>query len=795
MAIQTIQGDILSAPLNNNFSDLSSRINQINAGPVGTYNSLSELNSAYPNGAKGYTIVNEQNDEGDLVGYMYTWDGAQWVKGSIFKAEGLADGAATSPKRTELGESASVVGTGRPVCDLDNLTITYSPGSVRNFIVYRGTSYEIPTDTVVTFPSGTTGTLWKLVFNTDTKSIVFYTHSQRAPENCLRLGVVKADPNNANVYRVAELNGDYIYVNDNSKVNTPVMIFANRAPDFNFIERKVTIYNNTFFFANNSYFGQQGLVEIDFPETASTFFVKYDFIARTYKTETFRSAQRTNEGIIAVVSDVYNSVSMQTDYTINGIDPRNTNIQLVKPAKIKTISRTIEIPEQSIFVGKKKMLINATSLTWYRSVNAGTTLSVYYDIFDNSFYLINDVEQAPFQGRTCVLSFELGNELKGQGNFVVDSGSPESLAILSNSLEDCAASWWVSPLAAAYKNVYDKKYLSYTDSNGYSGVISIDADGRIVKKRLKKRDVDDHNAVAVDVMPDGKIISAYSTGHNIDKLIRVRISTRKEIIDDFEDEILIEASDYTCYSQMFYVNQKWFIFFRVGNSRWAFTTSANGREWSTPVNLVVAPNQYYIKFQKMSDNNNLKMAMYSNPNAGDTSIRVGVFNTETYNLELVSGAVLGNTDVSNESFPIIITPASGKRNRLLDVAVTNKDNTSIVYAEFSNMSDGIYKVYENSTITDLSPTGAAFYAPSVYVNGAVFKDPSTVILSEGLEGRDYIRKFTKNGTAWAKASDLYNDRFAIRPTVLNDEIIVQSGYYDQRSYTTFQTYFKIISAN
>lgn len=46
---------------------------------------------------------------------------------------------------------------------------------------------------------------------------------------------------------------------------------------------------------------------------------------------------------------------------------------------------------------------------------------------------------------------------------------------------------------------------------------------------MSQSDVDDHNGVAVTIMNDGKIMCAYTGGHNIDNKLHIRISDKKKI--------------------------------------------------------------------------------------------------------------------------------------------------------------------------------------------------------------------------------------------------------------------------
>lgn len=89
MAIKPVSGEIEAQPLNDNFSYLEGLLLKINGGPIDEVTSETELKAKYPNGVNGVVLVN---------GYLYFWDGTKWNKGSLYKAEGIADGSIDNPK-------------------------------------------------------------------------------------------------------------------------------------------------------------------------------------------------------------------------------------------------------------------------------------------------------------------------------------------------------------------------------------------------------------------------------------------------------------------------------------------------------------------------------------------------------------------------------------------------------------------------------------------------------------------------------------------------------------------------
>ncbi|WNF91363.1 BppU family phage baseplate upper protein [Vagococcus fluvialis] len=83
-------------------SDMQRQIESTQSGMLGIYNSEAELNASYPNGEKGYAIV-WFNENGQKVGYTYTYKNNKWAKGNVWNGIGLArDSVAPSNLSREM---------------------------------------------------------------------------------------------------------------------------------------------------------------------------------------------------------------------------------------------------------------------------------------------------------------------------------------------------------------------------------------------------------------------------------------------------------------------------------------------------------------------------------------------------------------------------------------------------------------------------------------------------------------------------------------------------------------------
>lgn len=250
----------------------------------------------------------------------------------------------------------------------------------------------------------------------------------------------------------------------------------------------------------------------------------------------------------------------------------------------------------------------------------------------------------------------------------------------------------------------------------------------------------------------------------------------------------------------FIKNNTWWLFFRVGNLDWAYVSSADGVNWTQPTTIIVGGMQYYVKVVETTDSDLLRLVMYSNTNKADTNIRLGFFDTTTSELKLEDGTVLGTSDISKNSFPIILPVETNKNQRLLDVAITDINTTLITYCVFTDHTDGIYKVahYINGVLTtsSVNPVGGVFYKASVYVGGAVWgENNQTVYLSRYLNWEWVIEKYTTTDQVTYTLAETIRtivNGVGIRPIfeVNGDKLIWQEGYYNVSSFKDFNTDLK-----
>ena len=780
-----------------------------NGSPDEIFQYVSILKSTYPNGDDRPKLVTV-ND----VLHVYLWDGLDWIKGGVYQAQAIADKSVTSTKRTAIGEYGFVVGD--PVnFDFKINQVVFSGGNSTHRVYFRNQVYTIPSNTIVDLTlSGTTKSA-KLYFNTSTGLINKYLWNVTdISEDEILIASYSISTTPETVY----FSGNYI-------VNgiKPISIengYLEKGINFNLSNRTVIIPTQRLVYGEEFYSIDSELV-LSYSTTGGygkllvfniynkTIYIKSDSLNRTY--EIVLAYWRVNEEINAFVNGdmtVNNNVNnIGSNYFLNykpiNIDMDNKKINFNVASDNKCIlfynNGTFDIP-----TSQNEVNINITDTS---------IVKVYFNTKNKTFNAVKWNSNASEKGNILVAIIKITEPYNIQMNaqFTINNKEYNGIVdkyvqgdVVLDSLEDCIDSWWVYPLSYKYKGMRDNTYIGYTTSEGYSGVASINnKDKKVTKKHLKKGVIDDHNGVSVMIMQDGKVLTAYC-GHNEDKFAHIRISKHRECIEEFEDDILIPFPATTSYTQLFYKNNKYHLFVRVSGSEWLwmYTSSLDGKVWTTPTKILKSAIQYYLKVTETADDNILRLAMYSNPQYNDTNIRIGYINLTTGKIldadnSTVLGDITDNIGVSKDNFTIIV-PKENKTLRLLDVAITPLNKVVIAYAEFTTKDDVVYKVAtyngSNTTYSNSINAGQPFYVPSTYVGGVVLLNENALIVSREENGVWYIEKWiSSDGINYIKIEEVektINGITATRPfKVANteNEFFYSLGEYNNQDYTKFYT--------
>ena len=389
-------------------------------------------------------------------------------------------------------------------------------------------------------------------------------------------------------------------------------------------------------------------------------------------------------------------------------------------------------------------------------------------------------------------------------------------------MESCVSSWWITPMAVT-GGVRGKTYAGYSGLDGSSGVMSIDKNGSIVKKTLRPYfepfDIDDHNSVAVYIMPSGRILAAY-TKHRGHKRLYIRVSKQREDVREFYSNIVLNnPSDfYVSYTQIHYVNGKCWIFSRYSERYWGFIASTNVDDttgaystgistWTDAKMIFDGTTQYYCLFTKTTNTNVLRVVSYVREgDQSQKSIRQAFLDLSTgdiYNSDGVTN--IGN--INTLPTPILYTTlgvlvAGGTYySRLLDTAVTAVNDTRVLYAiqTSSGIGNFDYCLYINGNTHYICNAGNEF-GVETYVGGMIFdkNNPDIFYVDREENGVWYLEQWEYANSAVTKLKTLYTSTNKIaRPFFAENgnKIFFSEGEFSDTNYVTNFTVYNYVDVS
>lgn len=478
---------------------------------------------------------------------------------------------------------------------------------------------------------------------------------------------------------------------------------------------------------------------------------------------------------------------------------------------INTASTQIEIPAQRVMCGQTRTNVQAVNVSYDR---AKTFAVLLYNTATGAWRVVYSVNDQPAEAEYVFANWKLNNpaEASVNGMFTVDGYSPyytpdDHGANLTDGLDDAIFSWWAYPLAVHYVGVQDKDYVGFTDSRGRQGVIARDnRTGHIDKHAFRKVRVDDHSAPAVTVMPDGRVLCAFS-GHSETNYVSVYISSRPENVSDFGNEIRLTASldtEMASYAQVIYLGGKYHLFWRTmvaGTQniwKWYYRASSDGETWGAPVALIDAgTTQYYLR-AAVYDDQHIKLFMQSNATLNDSDIRLGYINVATGEIyDKDKATSLGNLQALAAPIPFgsfgIYIPKGEYKLRLL--AVRQGTDNSLVVCKRQSGARNItsYMRARGGVVTEHQMTyQGSDFGPSGYVNGAeiVGEDKIVLCLNNDTSWATSLYTFDGANFAGRRLAETPSGRIKMmRPslTVGGNSVYVNRGYYSTASYTDFYT--------
>jgi len=317
-------------------------------------------------------------------------------------------------------------------------------------------------------------------------------------------------------------------------------------------------------------------------------------------------------------------------------------------------------------------------------------------------------------------------------------------AALTGQKNDRAYSWWMYPLA--------KTRLGMTSIGTHAGQSTDQTVLRIENATLRFDPLwtrlttvnakDEHSSAAVDFLPDGRMITAY-TGHDDNGIVGFRRSTDASPAN-FGAEVDIASGSglvSTTYAQIHQHGGKIWVLVTEGTPNWdIFESADNGDTWTRkkriitmtgmptlqqvylyPGNVSSSVARYFVLPHPANVQNELKLFEWDKSN-GELSDEGGVLG------DIDSGTV-GTAILAFATLPTIRTPAANRSQRLLDVS---DDGSMVVLVDFVTADDTDAQYYigiltgasrwvaGDWTFRLIVAAGVPFYAASHYFGGVSF---------------------------------------------------------------------------
>jgi len=334
-----------------------------------------------------------------------------------------------------------------------------------------------------------------------------------------------------------------------------------------------------------------------------------------------------------------------------------------------------------------------------------------------------------------------------------------------------AWSWFADPRAVHHEGAHRRTYIGWIDREGSIQITSHDHDSgdEVVKQLHRRLEVDDHDAPAVLVRPDGHLLVFYSMHSG--KAMLYRRSTRPEDVSAWgPEQRLPDNTDgefgftYPNPVQLAAEDQRMYLFWRGGNWNPAYATkdSGQGSSWSHARTMIrVAGERPYVKV--VSDND--AVIHFAFTDGHPRNVLTGIYHATYSDGEFRRSDGTPIRSIGSGHF----TPAeatrvydpnpSGVRAWIHDVALDDSGAPLMVYARLHADEDHryVYARWDGSgwvthPIVNAGGTIAGDGGETGYSGGITFDhdDPRRVLLSREIAGVHEVELWNTSdgGASW-----------------------------------------------
>jgi hypothetical protein len=385
--------------------------------------------------------------------------------------------------------------------------------------------------------------------------------------------------------------------------------------------------------------------------------------------------------------------------------------------------------------------------------------------------------------------------------------------------EDGAWCWFQGPRAIYIDGRHKRTYAGWITRDGKLRVGSYDHETeRIDRHTLKENwEADDHNSNSFLALPNGHIMAFYTRHNGIG--LYSKTTSKPEDITSWNDENTIMDTAGITYTQPVYLvdEKRYFLFWRGESWKPTFSTSTDGKIWTTPHILIRQKGREdshirpYLKVA--SDGKSTIHLAFTDGHPKDEPKNSVYYLRYTkggfYKADGHAAGTMNDLPVSHQDSDLVYDGRkNGVRAWIWDIAADQKGYPVIVYAVFPDKTDHRYRYarwdghhWIDSEITPAgkwfpkTPEGASESEP--YYSGGItldHGDPSVVYLSRLTNKRFEIerRSTADSGTSWSvkaiTAESPYNNVRPVVPIGYNrskDHLLWMTGNYI--GFTNFRT--------
>ena len=368
--------------------------------------------------------------------------------------------------------------------------------------------------------------------------------------------------------------------------------------------------------------------------------------------------------------------------------------------------------------------------------------------------------------------------------------SPTPAVVFSS---DGAWCWFQDPRAVHIHGLHDRVYAAWVTSKGALQVGAWDRlTGRIETSTLKAQwEIDDHDSPSFLVLPDHRLMVFY-TRHNRVGLYSMT-TAKPEDIGTWNPEVVIAGTQKITYSHPVYLSEekRFYVFWRGESWKPTFSTSLDGKTWTTPRVLVEqqgnASDTIRPYFKVVSDGKSEIHVAFTDGHPRDEPLNsIYYFKYRNGSFYKANGKRIGGMD----GLPIhqhdcdVVYDAKPSRVRawIWDIALDASGNPVIVYARFPKESAHYYHyarwLGDRWLDSDLVAAGSWFPQTPVstkerephYSGGITLdhSDPSIVYLSRKVAGMFEIERWatSDHGMTWrSRPITSMSRQLNVRPVV------------------------------